>query len=80
MHSATTCSNVVGVIHKLTIDEFVNNTCTLTTCCCEIFCEVHNVEITHVTLTPRLNIFHSLYAVEKVMEEYEDWSSKDHAT
>jgi len=27
-----------------------------------------------------LNIFHSLYAVEKVMEEYEDWSSKDHAT
>ena len=30
------CSTVVGVIHKLTVDEFVDNTCTLTTCCGEM--------------------------------------------
>jgi len=37
VHSATTRSIVVGVIHKLTVDEFVDNTCTPTTCCGEIF-------------------------------------------
>ena len=34
-HSATTRSTVVGVIHKPTVD--VDNTCTHTTCCGEIF-------------------------------------------
>jgi len=34
VHSATTRSTVVGVIHKLTVDEFA---CTPTTCCGEIF-------------------------------------------
>ena len=37
VHSATTHSTVVGVIHKLTVDEFVDNTCTPTICCGEIF-------------------------------------------
>ena len=50
MHSATTRSTVVGVIHKLTVDEFADCTNTPTTCCGEIF-YVHNVEIAHVTLT-----------------------------
>jgi len=27
VHSATTRSTVVGVIHKLTVDDFVDNTC-----------------------------------------------------
>jgi len=36
--------DVVGVIHKLTVDEFVDCTNTLTTCCGEIY-KVHNVEI-----------------------------------
>ena len=35
VHSATTRLTVVGVIHKLTVD--VDNTCTPTTCCGEIF-------------------------------------------
>jgi len=43
VHSATTRSTVVCVIHKLTVDEFVDNTCG------EIY-----VEITHVTLTTPL--------------------------
>jgi len=37
VHSATTRSTVVGVIHMLTVDEFVDNACTLTTRCGEIF-------------------------------------------
>jgi len=37
VHSATTRSTVVGVIHKLTIGEFVDRTNTPTTCCGEIF-------------------------------------------
>ena len=37
VHSATTRSTVVGVIHKLTVDEFVDHTVTPTTCCGEIF-------------------------------------------
>ena len=37
VHSATTRLTVVGVIHKLTVDEFVDNTCTPTTCCGEVF-------------------------------------------
>ena len=37
VHSATTRSTVVGVIHKLTVDEFVDHTNTPTTCCGEIF-------------------------------------------
>jgi len=46
VHSATTRSTVVGVIHKLTVDEFVDHINTPTTCCGEIF----NVQkITHVT-------------------------------
>jgi len=45
-----TRSTVEGVIHKLTVDEFVDCTNTPVTCCGEIF-QVHNVEITHVTLT-----------------------------
>jgi len=36
VHSATTRSTVVGVIHKLTVDEFVDHTNTPTTCCGEI--------------------------------------------
>jgi len=36
-HSATTRSTVEGVIHKLTVDEFVDHTNTPTTCCGEIF-------------------------------------------
>ena len=36
VHSATTRSDVVGVIHKLTVDEFVDCTYTPTTCCGEI--------------------------------------------
>jgi len=35
VHSATTRSTVVGVIHKLTVYDFVDNTCTSTTCCGE---------------------------------------------
>ena len=49
-HSATTRSTVVGVIHKLTVDEFVDCTNTPTTCCGKIF-QVKNIEITHMTLT-----------------------------
>jgi len=48
-----TRSTVVGAIHKLTVDEFVEFVdCTNTpvTCCDEIF-QVQNIEITHVTLT-----------------------------
>ena len=37
VHSATTRSTVVGVIHKLTVDEFVDHTNTPTTFCGEIF-------------------------------------------
>jgi len=37
VHSAMTRSTVVGVIHKLTVDEFVNSTNTPTTCCGETF-------------------------------------------
>ena len=48
-HSVTTCSTVVGVIHKLTVDEFVDHTNTPTTCCGEIFL-VQNVEMSRVTL------------------------------
>jgi len=33
MHSATMHSTVVGVIHKLTVNEFVDHTNTLMTCC-----------------------------------------------
>ena len=36
VYSAMTRSTVVGVSHKLTVDEFVDNTCTPTTCCGEI--------------------------------------------
>jgi len=52
--SATTRSTVVGVIHKLTVDEFVDHTNTLMTCCGEIF-EVQNVEMSRVTLTTTLS-------------------------
>jgi len=37
VHSVMTRLTVVGVIHKLTVDEFVDNTCTLMTCCGQIF-------------------------------------------
>jgi len=37
VHSATARSTVVGVIHMLTVDEFVDYTKTPTTCCGEIF-------------------------------------------
>jgi len=37
VHSATTRSTVVCVIHKLTVDEFVDQTNTPTTCCGELF-------------------------------------------
>jgi len=37
VHSAMTRSTVVGVIYKLTVDEFVDHTVTPTTCCGEIF-------------------------------------------
>ena len=50
VHSAVTRLTVVGVIHKLTVDEFVDHTNTPTTFCGEIFL-VQNVDITHVTLT-----------------------------
>jgi len=43
MHSATTRSTIVRVIHKLTVDEIVDNTNTPTTCYGEIF-KVQNVE------------------------------------
>ena len=78
MHSATTRSTVVGVIHKLTVDEFADNTCTPTTCSGEIF-KVHNVEITHVTLiTPtygtashhKANTSHGLYGVQNVVSSF----------
>jgi len=49
-HPATTRSNVVGVIHKLTVNEFVDHTNTPTTCCGEVFL-VQNIEITYVALT-----------------------------
>jgi len=45
---STTHSPVVGVIHKLTVDEFVDHTNTSQTWCGEIF-SVQNVELTHVT-------------------------------
>ena len=48
VHSATTRSTIVGVIHKLIVD--VDNTCTPKTCCGELF-QVHIVEIAHMTLT-----------------------------
>jgi len=50
VHSAMMRSTVVGVIHILTVDEFVNCTNTLMTCCGEIFW-VQNVEIINVILT-----------------------------
>jgi len=50
VHSAMSRSTAVGVIHKLTVDEFVDCTNTPNTCCGKIF-EVQNVEITRVTLT-----------------------------
>jgi len=37
VHSATTRSIVVGVIHMLTVDEFVDHTNTPATCSGEIF-------------------------------------------
>ena len=37
VHSATTRSTAVGVIHKLTVDEFVDHTNTQTSCCIESF-------------------------------------------
>ena len=37
LHSAKTRSTVVGAIHKLTVDEFVDHTNTPTTCCGDIF-------------------------------------------
>ena len=43
VHSAMTRSTVVGVIHKLTVDEFVDCTNTPMTCCGEIF-KVQNVQ------------------------------------
>ena len=51
VHSATTHSTIVGVIHhKLTVDEIVDHSNTSQTWCGEIF-SVQNVEITHVTQT-----------------------------
>jgi len=53
VHSATMRSTIIGAIHKLTVDEFVDlytNDFTPTTCCGKIFW-VHNVKITHVTPT-----------------------------
>jgi len=47
-HSATTRSTVVGVFHKLTVDELIASI--HLTCSGEVF-GVQNVEITHVTLT-----------------------------
>ena len=49
-HSATTCSTVVCVMHKLTVDEFVDHSSTPTTWCGEVL-YVQNVEITHLILT-----------------------------
>ena len=37
VHLAITRSTVIGVIHKLTVDEFVDCTNTPMTCCGEIF-------------------------------------------
>jgi len=37
VHSATTRSTIIDVIHKLTVDEIVDNTNTPMTCCGEIF-------------------------------------------
>jgi len=50
VHSATTRSTVVDVIHKLTVDEFIDHTNTPTTCWGEISKSKRN-KITHVTLT-----------------------------
>jgi len=49
VHWAKMRSTVVRVIHKLTADEFVDNSCRPTICSVEIF-EVQKVEIAHVTL------------------------------
>jgi len=49
-HSATTRSTVVSVMHKLIVDEFVDQSNTPTTWCREAF-KVQNVEFTHVALT-----------------------------
>jgi len=37
VHSGKMRSTVVGVIYKLTVDEFADHTNTPTTCCGEIF-------------------------------------------
>jgi len=50
VYSAMMLSTVVGVIHKMTVEEFVDCTNTPVTCCGEIF-QVQNLEIIHVTLT-----------------------------
>ena len=54
-----TCSTIVGVIHKLTVNEFADNTCTPTTCSGEIF-KVHNVEITYGTMTMPTIVSHHM--------------------
>jgi len=56
VHSAMTRSIVVGVglIHKLTVDEFVDCANIPTTYCGKIFL-VQNVEITHMTLATPAN-------------------------
>jgi len=43
VHSATTRSTVVGVIHKLTVDVFLDHTNTTTTWCGDIF-QLQNVD------------------------------------
>jgi len=50
MYNKLVHSAIVGVIHKLTVDEVVDHSKTPMTCCCEIF-YVQNLEITHMTLT-----------------------------
>ena len=37
VHSDTICSTVIGVTHKPTVDDFVDNACTPMACCGEIF-------------------------------------------
>jgi len=37
VNSAMTRSTVVGIIHKLTVDEFVDRNSIPTTCCGEVF-------------------------------------------
>jgi len=50
VHSAMMCLTVVGVIHMLTADKFVDHTNTPMKCCGKIL-KVQNEEMTHVTLT-----------------------------